>query len=450
VRDLLFPSAPPLTDALRTSARAAARAFADEVRAITAMFTAAEPEQREFVAGEVACVLHVSPATGGVRLSTALAVSAHPRLLSVLDDGRLTVPHVLALLSEVEHLEAPHAAAVLAQVLDGSEPEADGSLGLTPGELRSAARRAAIVLDPAVARRRREAAKKRAGLHGYADADGMARLVVDCTAVDMATALAAVRGRAMAMTFDDDLTEGQKQVAALLHALGCERSTVQAVLECPVETAVDLLALAGSAVWTVDVRMPLAVALGLSDHPAVLSGYGPIDADQARALLPVADLVRACVDGTTGEVLAVDPPVRARTWQAGDPDRATALRDRLLQMATTRSTLTDLSTDGYVPSEALGRLVDLRDVTSTFPGDSTPARRTDRDHRIPWPLGPTSAENLQNINRRQHRAKHAGWTTRLRPDGSTTWTSPTGGVYTRRPRRTPPPPVSGAGLPALP
>lgn len=360
------------------------------------------------------------------------------------------MPHVLALLSEVEHLEPPHAAAVIAQVLDGPERDDDGSLGLTPGELRSAARRAAIVLDPAVARRRREAAKKRAGLRGCADADGMARLVVDCTAVEMASAVAAVRARAAAMTFDDDLTEGQKQVAALLHALGCERTTVQAVVECPVESAVDLHALATSPVWTVDVRMPLAVALGLSDHPAVLSGYGPIDADSARALLPCAELVRACVDSATGEVLAADPPVRPRTWQSGDPDRARALRDRLLQMATTRSTLPDLTTDGYVPSEALGRLVDLRDVTSTFPGDSTSARRTDRDHRIPWPLGPTSAENLQNISRRQHRAKHAGWTTRVSADGSTTWTSPGGGVYTRRPKRTPPPPISTAGLPPLP
>jgi hypothetical protein len=163
----------------------------------------------------------------------------------------------------------------------------------------------------------------------------------------------------------------------------------------------------------------------------------------------MADLVRACVDSTTGEVLAADPPVRRRTWQAGDADRTRALRDQLLQMAGTRSTLTDLTTDGYVPSEALGRLVDLRDVTSTFPGDSTPARRTDRDHRIPWPLGPTSAENLQNIGRRQHRAKHAGWTTRLGPDGSTTWTSPTGGVYTRRPKRTPPPPIHRTSLPPL-
>lgn len=52
-------------------------------------------------------------------------------------------------------------------------------------------------------------------------------------------------------------------------------------------------------------------------------------------------------------------------------------------MATSGARIPDLSCPGYVPSEALGRLVDLRDVTSVFPGDLTPARRCERDHRAP-------------------------------------------------------------------
>jgi hypothetical protein len=140
----------------------------------------------------------------------------------------------------------------------------------------------------------------------------------------------------------------------------------------------------------------------------------------------------------------------ARGLDTDDRARARALRDRLVAMATTPGTLTDLSTDGYVPSAALGRLVDLRDVTSVFPGDATPARRCDRDHRLPCPLGPTSAGSLQTAARHWHRAKHAGWRTRLTPDGSTEWRSPTGGVYTRRPKRTPPTPVTpGSTLPPL-
>jgi hypothetical protein len=465
VRDLLFPTSPALSGSLRAAARVQAAGFVQECRAIVRMVEAAEPEQREFVAGEVACVLHVSPHTALGRVSTALALMAQPRLVLALESGRVLVGHALAVLSEIEHLAPPHAALVLDQVLG------EGDVELTPGELRAAVKRAALLVDADAARKRHEAARRTAGVRGRPGLDGMAQLVVDCTATQMATALACLRGRAEAMSFDEpDLTAGQRDVAALLHALGCERVGVQAVLECPVEKAVDLHALARSGVWSVDVRMPVAVALGLSDHPALLAGYGPIGADQARALLPQADLVKACVDSTTGEVLAVEQPVRRATWQRAtaassapghstdsssgtaqddDASRAAALRQALIRMATSTSVLPDLRTDGYVPSEALGRLVDLRDVTSTFPGDSTPARRCDRDHRTPWPLGQTSEGNLQNLSRRWHRAKQNGWDSTLHPDGTVEWTSPTRGVYRRRPKRTVPPPIDRP-LPPLP
>ena len=312
MRDLLFPSTPALTGALREAARAAARAFAAECRAIGRMYDAADPDQREFVHGEVACVLHLAPVTALHRSTTALSVLAQPRLLAALEDGRLGVPHALAVLDEISHLDPPHAATVLDAVLDpalGDEPTA------TAGELRGACRRAAIRVCPDTARRRHAAARRTAGVRGRPGRDGMGQVVIDCTATQMATALAAIDGRAAAMaadgSFDDpDLTVGQQRVAAFLHAIGCDRTRVSAVVECPVDTAVDLHALSAAPVWTVDVRLPAAVALGLSDHPALLVGYGPLDADQARALLPSADLVRACVDRTTGEVLAVDPPRR--------------------------------------------------------------------------------------------------------------------------------------------
>lgn len=447
-------------------------------------------------------MFHLSPATAGHKLGIALAMTARPRLLAELAAGRLGVGHALAVLEQIEHLDAEHADAVLDEMFGPNEP-AEGDVrtesDLTPGELRAAARRAVLVRDPEAARQRHERAKKAAGVRGRPGVDGMGQIVIDCTAVQMATGLAAIRGRAAAMSFEDpELTVGQKQVAAFLHALGCERTHVQAVIECPVERAVDLHAAAHTPDWTVDVRMPAAVALGLSDHPGVLTGYGPIDADQARALLPNADLVRACVDSVTGEVLTVDPPLRLATWtknatrtsttpantapdqpgpsgDCADGDdvrgdhveastlpsgdgapgpartcRARALRDTLITMATGGGTIPDLSSPGYFPSEALGRLVDLRDVTSVFPGDSTPARRCDRDHRLPWPLGPTADWNLQNAGRRWHRAKHTNWTTRLLPDGTIRWTAPNGHSYDRRPKRTPPPPLpAGTTLPPL-
>jgi hypothetical protein len=434
----LFPASPVHRRALVEAAWMQARGFVLECRAIAAMFESAPDDEREFVHGDVAGTLHLAPRTAQDKLGTALGLMAQPRLVVALEQGRLGVGHAMALLHEVSHLSPPVAAQVLVAVLGEGEEQIEA----TAGELRAAAKKAAITLDAGAARKRHEEAKKSAGVRGRPTVDGMGQVVTDRTAVQAATIVAAIGQRADAMAFDDpELTQGQKQVAALLHALGCERVGVQAVLECPVERAVDLHAAARSGVWGLDVRMPVAVAVGLSDHPAVLAGYGPIGADQARALLPRADLVRACVDADTGEVLTVDRPVRTKTWQTGDPDRAQALRTVLIEMATSGGTIPDLTTDGYVPSEALGRLVDLRDITSVFPGDATAARRAERDHRLPYPLGPTTEWNLQNLARRWHRAKHHGWRTRLLDDGTIEWTSPSRGVYLRRPKRTIPPKI---------
>lgn len=448
MRDLLFPASPLHRGALAESARLQAKAFVMECRAIVGMYETAEAGDVDFVHGDVAGTLHLAPRTAQAKAATALEVMAHPGLVAALDQGRLGVGHAMALIDEVSHLSAGVAEQVLAAVLgDGDEP-----IEATAGELRTAAKRAAIVIDAEAARKRHEEAKNKAGIRNRPGVDGMGQVVIDCTATEAATIVAAARNRAAVMPFEDpDLTDGQKQVAALVHALGCDRVGVQAVLECPVERAVDLHAAAQVGVWSIDVRMPVAVALGLSDHPAVLAGYGPIGAAEARALLPQADLVRACVDTRTGEVLAVDRPVRARSWRAGDAQLAQALRDELVRMATSLGVIEDLTCDGYVPSEALGRLVDLRDVSSVFPGDATSTRRTDRDHRLPHPLGPTAAWNLQNISRRWHRAKTESWHTRICADGTIEWTSPSRGVYRRRPRRTVPPEIPpGASLPPLP
>ncbi len=180
MRDLLFGSTKEQAAALRAAGRAVAVAFVAEQRALVGLWRAARPEQREFVAGEVACLLRVSPQTGADRLGQALRLGSFPRLLLALEAGALAVPHALALLSEVEALPAPHAAAVLASVLDGPV-DADGLLDGTPSQLRAAARRAAVTVDPGAARRRHERARRTAGARVRPQPDGMADLVLGCT-----------------------------------------------------------------------------------------------------------------------------------------------------------------------------------------------------------------------------------------------------------------------------
>jgi hypothetical protein len=88
----------------------------------------------------------------------------------------------------------------------------------------------------------------------------------------------------------------------------------------------------------------------------------------------------------------------------------------------------------YRPPKALADHIRTRDRTCRFPGCRHPARRCDIDHSIPYPKGPTSADNLCCLCRHHHRTKHHdNWTVKHGPNGTITWTSPTGRQYTTQP-----------------
>ncbi|WP_186526255.1 HNH endonuclease signature motif containing protein [Leekyejoonella antrihumi] len=88
----------------------------------------------------------------------------------------------------------------------------------------------------------------------------------------------------------------------------------------------------------------------------------------------------------------------------------------------------------YRPTAAIRRHVMLRDQHCRFPGCDRPAKFCDVDHVTPWPQGPTKPTNLQCLCRHHHRAKHeTRWQVTMTPDGTSTWTSPTGREYTTHP-----------------
>ncbi|MGI8900461.1 MAG: DUF222 domain-containing protein [Nocardioides sp.] len=115
---------------------------------------------------------------------------------------------------------------------------------------------------------------------------------------------------------------------------------------------------------------------------------------------------------------------------------------------------------GYTVPPVMAQQVRLRDHTCVFPDCTRPARTCDLDHITaynpdtdahpdpdstdPNPAVPaepagtvdpvtgrTHPENLAPLCRRHHRIKtHGRWRCRRKPDGSYTWTSPTGRTYT--------------------
>lgn len=92
----------------------------------------------------------------------------------------------------------------------------------------------------------------------------------------------------------------------------------------------------------------------------------------------------------------------------------------------------------YRVSEKLAAFVRLRDMRCMFPGCGVSAQHCDLDHATPWPQGATHPGNLGAKCRSHHLLKtfpaaDGGWTDVQHPDGSHTWTAPTGQTYRTTP-----------------
>jgi hypothetical protein len=92
----------------------------------------------------------------------------------------------------------------------------------------------------------------------------------------------------------------------------------------------------------------------------------------------------------------------------------------------------------YRPSAALARFIRCRDLTCRWPGCDQPAQSCDTDHTVPYPHGPTHPSGNKLYCRIHHLFKtfHAGplgWIECQLPDGTITWTSPSGRTYTTTP-----------------
>ena len=141
----------------------------------------------------------------------------------------------------------------------------------------------------------------------------------------------------------------------------------------------------------ITVTIPVDSLAGLTDAPGVINGFGAIPAADARRLA------------------------------AGDS------RWRHVLTCRTTGAVLDVGTLSYRPPAALDRHVRLRDGTCRFPGCAVPAAECDLDHLVPFPEGPTSADNLHALCRRHHGLKHeGGWRVEATSRGGLRWTSPQG------------------------
>ncbi|GAB3526454.1 HNH endonuclease signature motif containing protein [Arthrobacter monumenti] len=147
------------------------------------------------------------------------------------------------------------------------------------------------------------------------------------------------------------------------------------------------------------VTVPVMTLLGLSDEPAEVEGYGPMDDETARKLCAGASSFK-----------------------------------RILTHPETGAMISFGRTTYKVPAD-LKRMINIRDRCCRAPGCNRSARFTELDHTKPWAEGGTTDyDSLKGYCKRCHLLKTAcGWDDKQKPDGVIEWTSPAGLTYRSEP-----------------
>lgn len=328
----------------------------------------------EGAVAEIRCALNTTRRSAETHVDMAWRLGHRlPAVGRALFAGDIDVARARAIAYGTDHLDRDHAR----QIADVALQQA-GSL--TSGQLQAFVRRLCVESDPDESKQRYDEA--------VSDRKVTAELTVDGTGTIVASDLPAEHVAAVMDRID--------RIAHDLVGTGEHRTIDQ----LRADVFVDLLTGGASGILPrVDVTVDLETLAGLADRAADLGGLGPVISDIARHMA-----------STYG----------AR-WRYAVTDGAGTV---LVAGATKRR-----------PSAAVRREVEMRDRTCVFPGCRRPARRSDLDHITPYSEGgATTPGSLAACCRHDHVVRHRfDWSYVRNPDGSYTWTAPSGNRYTRPP-----------------
>ncbi|HLN78603.1 MAG TPA: DUF222 domain-containing protein [Nocardioidaceae bacterium] len=332
------------------------------------------------VASQVALARHDSPVKGGRHLGLARAlVHEMPYTLRALAAGRISEWRATIMVKETAVLSSEHRARVDSELAERLPSLGDGGVGRE-------ARKIAYRLDPgSVMRRVRRA-----------EAD---RRVTTRPAPDTMSYVTGLLPVAQGVAVHAALTRH----ADSLRAAGDPRSKGQIMADTFVERLTGQVQ-ADAVPTEVQLVMTDQALLGSDDTPAHLSGYGPVPAALARAL-----------------VRGDDTAARARAWI------------RRLYTSPTTGDLVAMDSTRRIFPEGIRTFLVIRDGVCRTPWCDAPIRHS--DHVVPHAAeGPTSAANGQGLCERCNHAKESpGWSSSTIPDGSrapVTVRTPTGHIYT--------------------
>jgi uncharacterized protein DUF222 len=424
----------------------------------------AGPADEDFTADELAHVLAVSRRAACGLLTVAEALDGKlPGTRALLRDGIITTAKAQIIVNATVLLTSREARAAENKVL--------GRAGrITPGSLRDAIARAVMEVAPEKAKERREHAAKSARVERWGEDSGNGALAgrelppAAVLAMDQRITWWARQLRAAGLDGDLD----QLRARALTDLV---TGTDSRPGHHPAGTGPGLVP-AGFAA-NVNLTVPMITTTGLADRPGELSGFGPIDPWLAR------DLTRAaaanpkttwCVTFTdqqghaTGHGCARPvpknhskngnhrkrdgpgfsftpasrdgPPGGYGTWTLRIPGRELLIT---IDSLATENCDHKFESRGHDPGVKLRHLAQIRHATCTSPICRRLAATSDFEHNTPYEAGGrTCLCNAGPKCRHDHRLKqHPRWTVEQHPDGTFSWTTPSGRTYTTEPTRYP-------------
>jgi hypothetical protein len=383
-------------------------------------------------AAALAPLLKVAPRTMAARLNDARRlVNALPTTFDLQWSGVLEPYRAAAVVRESKALRLNQLEEFEARLHRRDVSQLPGS------RLRAMARRAAEQTDRAAVRAAEKAAvEDRSIVVGPGEVTGMSTWTISLPVTQSTTLWAAVDGLANEyVKAAAGLKVGQARVDALFDLV---------MANAEVRTTIELVAPIGSG-------------------PARRVDEPPLDLrEEPEHELPVAfGGHRRSPEGGHGAAADLWAAVRASTGALMDNDSEVWFVSGLTEVPTHGSllpeTVVGLLSDpdvslrvawsdpvtgairsqnprAYRPNAAVSRQVRARDGTCRFPGCGQPARRTQIDHVVPAPAGPTEVPNLMCLCASHHRFKHhGGWRVELSPEGICTWTAPDGRSHTTWP-----------------
>ncbi len=426
------------------------------------------PRRQDFAADEVAAAFHLTWLSAAGEIEYARTVARRlPVTFAALAAGKLDPVHVriieehTSILSDEDAAVADEALAAMARVK-------------THAELRRAASRLVLKLDPEAVRKRKDKARREARVRAFREQSGNAGISGrELPSAEVLASMQHVEDRARALR-DAGVpgTWEELKVRATLDLLQ-ERDSRPPLSDPPASGGSQDAGRPGpggpvpgpgpgtsgpSLGAQVTITVPHTALTGDVGSGAEVDGFGILDHADTRDLIAAAaasPATRWCLttlhpDGTAAAHACATGP---RPWPSGQgppgptahgPPGPVTLHSLMHLLGITRLTPVmrgpcdhDQAEPRYRPSRNLAHLVRARNSTCTAPGCGRRAARCDLDHTEPHHQGGRTCEcNLAPLCRHHHRCKQAdGWRLEQPEPGILVWRTPAGRTYTTTPNQ---------------